>query len=158
MAEKFYPVALSLRGRRCVVVGGGAVGARKAIALAECGANVVVVAPTVAPELAEEITSGQIQHLALPFQSEHLRGAFLCIAATDRPEVNAAVAEAARLRGILLNLAAPAGANPINSTEISESGDFVTMAAVRRGELLLALTTGGAGACGRGPSAETVGE
>lgn len=125
-----FPIALDLRGKRCVVVGGGAVGERRARALIEAGAEVVVVAP----ELLHE--SGAA-HVAAPFHPDHLDGAFLVIAATDRPEVNAAVAAAARARGLPVSLAAPGGDE--------DSGDFVTMAAVRRGDLLIAVTTGGAG-------------
>ena len=117
-----YPVALDLSGRRCVVVGGGAVGRRKAEALQAAGAEVFVVSLD---------TSG-------PFSPEHLDGAFLCVAATDDPEVNAMVARAARERGVLLNLAAP-------GTDETEGGDFATMASVVRGSLAIGITTGGAG-------------
>jgi precorrin-2 dehydrogenase/sirohydrochlorin ferrochelatase len=116
-----YPIALDLRGRRCVVVGGGAVGRRKAEALREAGADVHL--------LSLESTG--------PFEASQLDGAFLVVAATDDPEVNDSVAQAARAREALLNLAAP-------GTE-AESGDFTTMATVRRGGLLLAVATGGAG-------------
>ena len=59
------------------------------------------------------------------------------IAATDRREVNKAVADAARVRGVLLNLAADA--------DEADAGDFATMAMVRRDDLILGVTTGGAG-------------
>ena len=117
-----YPIALDVTGRHCVVVGGGAVGRRKADALRDAGATVSVVSLE---------TVG-------PFSPEHLDGAFLCVAATDSPSVNAAVATAARERGVLLNLAAP-------GTDDAEGGDFVTMASVTRGSLVVGVTTGGAG-------------
>ncbi len=116
-----YPVALDVRGKRCVVVGAGPVGKRKTEALREAGADVVV--------LSLETTG--------PFVETQLDSAFLVVAATNRPEVNEAVACAARERGVLLNLAAPG--------EGTEGGDFATMASVRRGSLLLSVTTGGAG-------------
>lgn len=116
-----YPVALNLHGKLCVVVGNGAVGQRKAEALKEAGAEVAV--------LSLETTG--------PFVETQLEGAFLVVAATDNPTVNEAIANAARERGILLNLAAPG--------EETDEGDFATMASVRRGSLLLAVTTGGAG-------------
>lgn len=116
-----YPVALNLHGKTCVVVGDGAVGRRKAEALREAGATVTV--------LSLETTG--------PFVETQLDGAFLVVAATDNPAVNEAIANAAQERGILLNLAAPG--------EETDEGDFATMASVRRGSLLLAVTTGGAG-------------
>ena len=133
-----YPIGLQVRGRRCVVVGGGAVGERRVRALLEAGADVGVVAPRVTDTLSDLIHDGGAAHINAAFRPEHLDGAFLVIAATDRPDVNREVVRSARARGVLASLAAPADGE-------DEGGDFVTMAAVRRGDLLLALTTGGAG-------------
>jgi precorrin-2 dehydrogenase/sirohydrochlorin ferrochelatase len=123
-----YPVALNVRGRRCVVIGGGIVGVRKSVALLGAGAEVTVVAPEASPALLVLANDGHVTHL---------EEAFLVIAATDRSEVNLAVADAARARGVLLNLAA--------DTDDAEDGDFAAMASVRRGDLVLGVTTGGAG-------------
>ena len=133
-----YPIGLRVRGRRCVVVGGGAVGERRVRALLEAGADVGVVAPRVTDTLSDLIHDGDAAHINAAFRPEHLDGAFLVIAATDRPDVNREVVRSARARGVLASLAARADGE-------EEAGDFVTMAAVRRGDLLLALTTGGAG-------------
>lgn len=130
----FYPVALEVRGRRCVVIGGGSVGERKARALVEAGAKVCVVAPTITESLQELVRAGHVEHLPAAFAPEHLDGAFLAIAATNDTRVNDTAAAAARTRGAL-----------VNRVDDAECGDFVTMATVRRGDLLLALTTGGAG-------------
>ncbi|MES2465438.1 MAG: bifunctional precorrin-2 dehydrogenase/sirohydrochlorin ferrochelatase [Armatimonadota bacterium] len=132
-----YPVALNVRDRRCVVVGGGSVGVRKAMALLAAGAEVTVIAPAASPALGALAEDERVTYLAEPFIAAHLEEAFLVIAATDRGEVNQAVADAARARGVLLNLAAEAGE--------AEAGDFAAMAAVRRGDLVLGVTTGGAG-------------
>jgi precorrin-2 dehydrogenase/sirohydrochlorin ferrochelatase len=104
------------------------------MALLAAGAEVTVVAPEASPALRGLAEDGRITHLAEPFSPAHLEEAFLVIAATDRTEVNQMAADAARERGVLLNLAADA-----------EDGDFATMAAVRRGDLVLGVTTGGAG-------------
>lgn len=135
---QLYPVALDVRGKTCVVVGGGAVGLRKALGLAEAGADVLVVAPKASEKLQGYVEEGRFRYVKASFEPIHLNGAFLVVAATDRPDVNTAVAHAAKTQGALLNLAAPAG-------EREEEGDFIAMATVRRGDLLLALTTNGAG-------------
>jgi precorrin-2 dehydrogenase/sirohydrochlorin ferrochelatase len=137
-----FPLVLNVAGRRCVVVGGGAVAERKTRALLDADARVEVVAPALkATGLMELVAAGRVCHVAAPFMAEHLDGeTLLVIAATDQPNVNAAVAKAARSRCVLVNLAAPAGEDPNEA-----GGDFVTMATVRRGDLLVALTTGGAG-------------
>lgn len=137
MATSLYPIALHLRGKRCVVVGGGNVGERKVRGLVEADADVGIVAPEVTPTLSDLIHEGKAAHINTSFSPEHLDGAFLVIAATNSSVVNAQVARAARARGLLVNLAA--------SSDEEDGGDFATMAAIRRGDLLLALTTGGAG-------------
>ena len=123
-----------MRGRKCVVVGGGAVGTRKMQALIAAGAEVWIIAPNVTSEVRE--AAGTVTHVAASFSPEHLDKAFLVIAAANNAAVNASVAAAARERGVLLNIAGDAE---------NETGDFVTMATLRRGDLLIGVTTGGAG-------------
>ena len=132
-----YPVALNVVGRRCVVVGGGPVGARRATGLADAGAAVIIVSPTVCPDVELVVGYGAAQHIAAEFAPAHLSGAFLVIAATDSPVVNAFIARTAADLCVLCNLAAPGDDNG--------SGDFATLAAMRRGDLMFAVTTGGAG-------------
>jgi precorrin-2 dehydrogenase/sirohydrochlorin ferrochelatase len=112
------------------------VGVRKTMALLAAEAAVTVVAPEASEALRSLADDGRVIYRAEPFAPAHLEEAFLVIAATDQTAVNQAVAEAARTRGVLLNLAADA-----EETE----GDFATMATVRRGDLLMGITTGGAG-------------
>ncbi len=138
-----YPVALDVTGRMCVVVGGGAVGERKAGALAGAGALVTVIAPQATPIIETLASEGMLKWRAEPFIPsllDELGNVFLLIAATDNPAVNAAARDAAREGRILFNAAAPLG----DETD-GEGGDFATMASVRRGDLLIAVTTGGAG-------------
>ncbi|MBC8136596.1 MAG: bifunctional precorrin-2 dehydrogenase/sirohydrochlorin ferrochelatase [Fibrella sp.] len=134
-----YPVALQVSGRHCLVVGGGAVGARKATALADAGAIVTIVAPELCADAMVLVSDDKAQHVAERFTPTHLNDAFLVVVATDSPEANADITREARMRGILVNMAAPGEGSD------TESGDFATMATVRRGDLLLAVTTGGAG-------------
>ena len=145
-----FPVALHIAGRRCVVVGGGAVAERKVRALLECEANVVVVAPDVPSVfLRDGSQAGVFRHVSAFFSAVHLTGAFLCVAATDNAAVNEAVLLAAREQNVLCNLAGVSFVDKEVDAEKNanktETGDFSTMAAVRRGDLLLAVTTGGAG-------------
>jgi siroheme synthase-like protein len=98
---RFLPVGINVQGRNCLVVGGGGVGARKALTLARAGASVTVVSPAVTAALAGPIEAGQIRWLPVPFREEHLGGDFLVVAATDDQALNAAVCRAAALRGAL---------------------------------------------------------
>ena len=131
--SKPYPIVLTqLAGLRCVVVGGGEVAVRKVRALLDSGALVTVISPVLHPELAELLAAGQIEHLVRRYEVGDLAGAFLVIAATDRREVNAAVAEEAQQRGMLHNIADDPGAS-----------NFHTLGGVQRGDVLLTVSTGG---------------
>jgi len=93
--EEAYLLGLRLRGRRVLVVGGGTVAARRVPRLLAAGADVVLVSPTVTPALEELAAHGRIGWLRRDYANGDCAGAWLVIACTDRPEVNAAVAEEA---------------------------------------------------------------
>src|SRR5918998_2049643 len=113
-----YPLFMDVAGRRCVVVGGGGVAARKARGLLGSGARVTVVAPEVAPE----IKAMEVKVERRPYAPGDLAGAALAFAATDRREVNAAVAREARESGI-----------PVNVADRPAEGDFALPSVLRRG-------------------------
>lgn len=97
--EPLYPLGLRLRGRRVVVVGGGALALRRATALLQAGASVTVVSPQVTPALADLADRGAVTLVRRRYLAGDLDGAWLALACTDDPAVNEAVAaEAERLR------------------------------------------------------------
>ena len=112
-----------------MVVGGGEVANRKARKLLQARAEVVVISPDVKPELAS--IAAEVRRR--PYEEGDLEGAFLAFAATDRREVNAAVAREAVERSI-----------PVNVADESSEGDFVLPSTLRRGQLQVAISTGGA--------------
>jgi uroporphyrin-III C-methyltransferase/precorrin-2 dehydrogenase/sirohydrochlorin ferrochelatase len=107
----YLPIFLNLRDRLALVVGGGAVAMRKVELLLKAHARVLVVAPVLHPELALYRDAGRIEHRAALFEPAHLQGVALAIAATDRPEVNRAVAAAGEARGIFVNVVDDAAAS-----------------------------------------------
>lgn len=132
-SRKPYPIVLTqLDQMRCVVIGGGAVAARKVGALLDSGARVKVISPALEPQLAGWHAADQIDYVARGYQTGDLADAKLAIAATNRREVNAAVAADARARGILINIA-----------DDPDGSNFHTLAAVTRGDVLVAVGTGG---------------
>src|SRR5204863_111490 len=93
----FYPVFLNLRGRRAVVIGGGAVAEQKVLGLLAAGAHVTVVSPETTRRLADLAAAGGIELRRRPYRSGDLAGAWLAIAGTDDRGANARVwAEAER--------------------------------------------------------------
>jgi len=130
----YYPVMMNIEGRRCVVVGGGAVAERKTKGLLEAGADVLVVSPALTPGLEALGASGRIRLERRPFASGDLKDAALAFAASDSPEANAAAAAEAVAAGI-----------PVNRADHGDAGTFITPAVVRRGGLLVAVSASGAG-------------
>ncbi len=90
--QEAYLLGLRLRGRRVLVVGGGVVAARRVPRLLGAGADVALVSPSVTPALEELAARGRLDWLDRGYAAGDCAGAWLVIAATDRPEVNAAVA------------------------------------------------------------------
>ncbi|MBA4189255.1 MAG: siroheme synthase [Planctomycetaceae bacterium] len=125
-----FPVVLNLAGRVVVVVGGGAVGTRKAAAAIAAGATVRIVDPT--QPLGGLTPPARQIPISEAYRSNHLDGAFLVFACAT-PAVNAQVVADAQARGILVNSAS----DPI-------TGDFTLPSVVRSGDLTLAVSTGGA--------------
>ncbi|HSH79335.1 MAG TPA: bifunctional precorrin-2 dehydrogenase/sirohydrochlorin ferrochelatase [Herpetosiphonaceae bacterium] len=133
MGSSSYPVVLTgLHDVRCVVVGGGPVAERKVEALLEGGAFPTLISPTLTDGLRSLAQGGRLEYIARVFHSGDLHGAVLAIAATGDRGVNAEVAREARHSGILVNV-----------VDDPDAGNFTTMGSVRRGDLLLAVSTGG---------------
>jgi precorrin-2 dehydrogenase/sirohydrochlorin ferrochelatase len=130
---KTYPIFAVVEDKPCLVVGGGGVGERKVHDLLTAGAQVTVVSPTLTPELAALAERGLINYLPEDFHETQVEGMALVMAATDDPAVNAAVSAAAQARAIWVNVA-----------DAPEYCTFIVPAMVRRGDLTLAISTGGA--------------
>ena len=128
----YYPAFLDLKGRSCLVVGGGAIARRKVESLLECGAVVKVVARKASDELVEFARRGRIELEIRAFAPDDLAGAFIVIAATDDPTVQALIGNEAKQRGLLVNVVD----DPAHCT-------FIVPAIARRGELAIAISTGG---------------
>lgn len=144
MAGQLYPINLLLGGRRCLVVGGQSVALGKTEELVRCGAEVQVVAPSICGELSElasgsapaaAATAAAVGSLTLherKYAPDDLDGCFLVVAATGDAAVNQQVYDDARARGIL-----------VNSADDPQRCDFFLPARVRRGDLLVTVSTGG---------------
>lgn len=131
-AVRYYPLFLDISRRRCVVVGGGSVAERKVERLLACGARVEVVDRRLTPALAAMKAEGVIVHHDADYDEAQLRGAFLVIGATDSDTVNERIARDARALAI-----------PVNIVDDPLRCDFILPSVVERGDLLIAVSTGG---------------
>ncbi|REK75913.1 precorrin-2 dehydrogenase/sirohydrochlorin ferrochelatase family protein [Paenibacillus paeoniae] len=133
-AGGFYPVALRLSGKLCIIIGGGKVAERKLKGLMESGADrIELISPVVTQGIEAWAASGRFLWRSRPYAPGDLEGAWLLIAATDDRALNAGLAAEADRLGILSNIA-----------DDYESGSFITPAVTRKGPLLISVTTSGA--------------
>ena len=133
LSTPFYIACLRLRGRRCLVVGGGEVGLEKVEGLLACDATVTLVAPEAEPALAELASEGSITWHQREYQPEDLDGCLIAIAATDDTDTNIRVFEDAEQRAMLVNV-----------VDVPPLCNFILPAIVRTGPLAVAISTAGA--------------
>ncbi|HKJ04997.1 MAG TPA: bifunctional precorrin-2 dehydrogenase/sirohydrochlorin ferrochelatase [Geopsychrobacteraceae bacterium] len=123
-----YPVTLRLAGQLVVIVGAGRVGSRKLNGLSGTGARIKVIDPSVptTPHIAE------VEHLQRPYQPGDLAGADLVFICTDSPTINQSVADEAKRLSIWSC-----------RSDLPRHSEFSVPAVLRRGELTIAVSTGG---------------
>ncbi len=125
-----YPLMLDVSERLIVIVGGGSVAARKAKGLLDAGATRIRM---IAPDFCGDVPD-PVERITESYDVRLLDGAGLVFAATDNPEVNAAIVRDAHRLGLLVSRA--------DSAE-EDAGDFATPAVLREGELVVTVSAGG---------------
>jgi siroheme synthase-like protein len=128
----YYPIFMNVRGKKCVVIGGGQVALRKVRSLLEYGACVEVISPVICPELDKMNEKGEISVIRADYQPGGLPNALLAIAATDNDKRNLEVARESRNKGILVNV-----------VDCAENSDFILPSYLRRGDVTIAVSTSG---------------
>ena len=128
----YFPAFLRLRGKPCLLVGGGEVATRKARLLMNAGARLTVIAPDISGALISVCGNSDVTYHRRKFHDDDVRDHWLIVAATDDEDMQTAVAKAAERAGIFCNC-----------VDNLESGSYITPAIVDRGPLLVAVTSSG---------------
>jgi precorrin-2 dehydrogenase/sirohydrochlorin ferrochelatase len=128
----YFPIYLNLAGRCCLVVGGGRVAERKVEKLLEAGAEVTMISPAVSGRLQTWVDAEKICHKARAYELGDLAPFQLAFVATDDAAVNAAVKREGEERGVWVNVA-----------DDPAQCDFILPAVLQRGELVVAVASGG---------------
>lgn len=128
----YYPIFIDLEGKKIIVVGGGAVAQRKIETLMTYGAFVQVISRKVTPRINRYVEEGKIGLIGQEFMEDDLDGAFMVIAATDDALLNHKVSQSAREKGLL-----------INAVDQPSDCNFIVPSILRRGDLLIAVSTSG---------------
>jgi siroheme synthase-like protein len=128
----YFPILLEMAGRRCLVIGGGAVAERKIANLLEVGAEVTVISAEVTETIAQWAKKDAIRLNARRYRSGDLTDYELAFAATDESTVNAQVFQDGRREGVW-----------VNSADDPTNCDFILPSVLRRGDLTVAVSSGG---------------
>ena len=127
-----YPIFVEMTGRPCVVIGGGPVAERKVAALLEVGASVTIVSPSLSAPLETLAKAGKVRHVGRDYAPGDLAGHQFAFIGAGDGEVNAAAAREGRERGVW-----------VNAADDPARCDFILPAVIRRGQLVVAVATGG---------------
>src|SRR5579859_1827478 len=127
-----FPILVKLRAKQCLVVGAGKIAAAKAAGLLNSGARVVVISPRANDWVRSQARAGKVTWHRRRFVAADVEHAFLVVAATNSNATNEAVFQACAKRGVLCNV-----------VDDPERCDFFYPAIVRRGPLLIAISTSG---------------
>ncbi len=128
----YFPIFLSMNARRCLVIGGGAVAERKVANLLEAGAEVVVISPDATDHILNWSKENTIQFVARSYQPGDLAEFDLVFVATDDRAVTQQVGRDGHSLGVWIN----AADDPAHC-------DFILPSVLRRGDLTIAISSGG---------------
>lgn len=128
----FFPMFLDIKHKPCLIVGGGDVAFRKASALLNAGAKVTVIAKAIKDDMEQLVKAGKLQVELGDYQSSHMQGQTLVIAATNNRPVNEQVYSDAKALGI-----------PVNVVDNPDLCSFIFPAIVERGPMTIAVCSNG---------------
>jgi uroporphyrin-III C-methyltransferase/precorrin-2 dehydrogenase/sirohydrochlorin ferrochelatase len=130
---QYFPVFFDLKGKRCLVIGGGDVAARKVSLLFRAGAEVKVISPELCESLQNRVANGEISHEARSFEDADIDACVLIVAGTDDQAVNKRVSELAHAKCI-----------PVNVVDQPALCSFIVPSIIDRSPVQVAVSTGGA--------------
>lgn len=130
--DKYYPIMLDIRDKKCKVIGGGKVAERKVTTLLAHGAVVEVISPLISDKLLGYYNQGKINLIQREYVYGDLEDSYLVYAATDDEQANKTCLKECREKEILLNV-----------VDKPEMCDFIVPANITRGHLNISISTNG---------------
>jgi len=132
LVNEFFPVFLNLKDRLCIVIGGGKVAERKVENLLKVKVKIKVISPELTFKLKKLVEEGKIEWEKRKYQKGDLNSAWLVIAATNDPEVQKEIYKEAEERHIFCNV-----------VDVPELCSFIVPSIIKRGPLIIAISTSG---------------
>ena len=129
---KYYPLLLDLKGKKCIVVGGGRVARRKVHSLLKTGAAVKIISPNLTQNLKKLAEQNKISWTASRYQKRYIQNSFLVIAAAADKKINSKISRDAQKSRI-----------PVNVVDSPEESSFIVPSNISRGDLIISISTSG---------------
>ena len=126
------PIFFNIKGRPCIVIGGGDVATRKVMMLLKANAAVILISPELCAELKQWVETGKIKYIDSTFEASQLHGACLVVAATDDESINKAVSVAAKAQNI-----------PVNVVDAPDLCTFTMGSIIDRSPVIIAVSSEG---------------
>lgn len=130
--KEYFPMFVSSKGKKALVIGGGKIAARRISTLLNFEFEITVVAPSISEEIRQFADDGFITHIHREFVDEDLAGKFLVVAATDKREVNKYIGKKAKELGAYVSVA-----------DVKEECNFYFPAVIIKDEVVVGVTGGG---------------
>jgi len=128
----YFPIYLDIRNKKVLVVGGGVIAQRKIESLLEAGANILLASKELTRQIRKYEEEGRIFVIGCEYEKKYLEKVFMVIAATDDAELNHRISQDALEKGLL-----------INAVDQPEDCNFIFPSVLKRGDLVLAISTSG---------------
>lgn len=132
MKNVLYPVNINLKGKKCLVIGGGEVALRKVKTLLSCCAKVKVVSPVLIKKFEGFKKNKNFKYVKRKFKKNDLNGVSIIISATDDTILNQRIANYAKEKNILINV--------VDNPKLC---DFIVPSVIKRGHLIISISTSG---------------
>lgn len=129
---KYYPINLNIKGKKCLVTGGGKVAERKILSLLACEAEITVISPKITKQIKKLSSESKISLVKRNFRKGDLKGVSIVIAATNNSKTNQEILREANKKKLLVNV--------VDSPQLC---NFTMPSLIRRGDLLLTISTSG---------------
>ncbi|GKU84599.1 NAD(P)-dependent oxidoreductase [Niallia sp. NCCP-28] len=127
-----YPLNINMRGKECVIIGGGKIAYRKTSPLISGGAMVTIISPEVCSEIENLALEGKVKLKKRHPLEDDFQSAFYVIAATNNEKVNAEITTKLEKTKLVLNASSV------------DKGNCHVPASFKKGKLLLTVSTSGA--------------
>jgi len=128
----YIPIYVALKGKACLVVGGGKVAERKIKNIISASPDLTVVSPSITPYIEKLASSNKLVWKNRKFLKSDIKGKFIVFAATDDEKLNKSIGELCEKKGVLVNVVKP-----------GSSGNFIVPSSVKKGKLSFSFSTSG---------------